>query len=130
MHLGHGVLSYQEAQLISAATLQVADSASADGTKEKEQDRDADKDKAEERHVEQEKESGREQEKEKPKRVYKTDEGLLVACRYFDRTGVMVPPCKPFRKDTERFAGWKYVKHLPLQLHTRLPCAQKHVVKY
>lgn len=55
----------------------------------KEQDRDADKDKEKEKewHQEKEKESEREKEREKPKRVYRTDEGLLVACRYFDRTG-------------------------------------------
>ena len=62
--------------------VQGPDQASADGVK-KEQDRDASKDKEKETHRDNE----REREKEKPRRVYKTDEGLLVACRYFDRTG-------------------------------------------
>ena len=70
--------------------LQVADSAAADSPSEKEQDIDVDKDKEKERHREKQRESEKEQEQEKPKRVYKTDEGLLVACRYFDRTGVAV----------------------------------------
>ena len=91
---------HQTAQLQLPATLQVADGAAAGGTQEKEQDRDADKDKEKERHREKEKEKEKEREREKglekPKRVYKTDEGLLVACRYFDRTGAVVSRSKLF----------------------------------
>ena len=53
--------------------------------------------KEKERHEQKEREretaKENEKEKEKPKRKYHTDEGLLVACRYFDRTGT-VAICK------------------------------------
>ena len=84
--------------------VQGPDQASADGVK-KEQDRDASKDKEKETHRDNE----REREKEKPRRVYKTDEGLLVACRYFDRTGSAIRLrhlcCAAEREDSKQRSG-------------------------